>query len=247
MSGHSKWATIRRKKEKLDAARGRVFSSLIKEITIAARMGGGDPVGNPRLRTAIDSAKLANMPASNIDRAIKKGTGDLPGVSYEEIVYEAYGPGGTALLIETFTDNRNRTTGELRHMMSKHGGNMAEAGSVGWMFSRKTLVTVPEEGVVEDDLLMVALEVGADDVKHEDGTFQVTAAPEKLDEIRQAIENAGFKIEQAEVARIPQTEVLVEGNQANQLLRLMEVVEDHDDVQKVWSNFDVPETMLEEE
>jgi len=246
MSGHSKWATIRRKKEKLDAARGRMFSSLIKEITIAARMGGGDPGGNPRLRAAIDSAKVSNMPATNIDRAIKKGTGDLPGVSYEEIAYEAYGPGGTALLIETYTDNRNRTTGELRHVLSKHGGNMAEAGSVGWMFSRRALVSVPEEGVSEDDLLMAALDAGADDVKHEDGLFQIHAAPDRLEDIRQAIEKAGFRIEQAEVARIPQTEVLVEGNHANQILRLMEALEEHDDVQKVWSNFDVPETMLDE-
>jgi len=247
MSGHSKWATIRRKKEKLDAARGKVFSSLIKEITIAARTGGGDPNGNPRLRTAIDSAKAANMPASNIDRAIKKGTGELPGVSYEEVVYEAYGPGGTALLIETYTDNRNRTTGELRHMISKHGGNMAEAGSVGWMFSRQALITILDEGVDEDELMMAALEAGADDVKHEDGEFEINAAPEKLDEIRQTIENAGFKIEQAEVAKVSQTEVMVEGTQARQLLRIMEALEDHDDVQKVWSNFDIPESILEEE
>ncbi|HHE46361.1 MAG TPA: YebC/PmpR family DNA-binding transcriptional regulator [Bacteroidetes bacterium] len=246
MSGHSKWATIRRKKEKLDAARGRVFSGLIKEITIAARMGGGDPNGNPRLRTAIETAKAANMPASNIDRAIKKGTGDLPGVTYEEITYEAYGPGGTALLIEVFTDNRNRTLSEIRHLLGKNGANLAETGSVGWMFNRQALVTVPADEVDENEMLTVGLDAGADDISLEDDFFQISAAPEKLDDIRRAVEEAGFKVDSCEVVKVPQTEVMVEGTHARQLLRLMEMLEEHDDVQKVWSNFDIPEEMLED-
>jgi len=244
MSGHSKWATIRRKKERTDSARSKVFSKLIKEITIAARMGKGDIEGNPRLRTAIETAKSANMPASNIERAIKKGTGELPGVSYEEITYEAYGPGGTALLIEIMTDNRNRTLSEIRHLLTKNGGNLGETGSVGWMFSRLGLVTIPTEGVDEDKLFMVALEAGADDIKHMDDTFEIVSPPEKLEDIRSALVDGSYKVETAEVAQVPQTDVLVEGNQARQVLRLMESLEDHDDVQKVWSNFDVPEEML---
>ncbi len=247
MSGHSKWATIRRKKEKLDSARGKMFSSLIKEITIAARTDGGDQIGNPRLRTAIENAKAANMPASNIERAIKKGTGDLPGVTYEEITYEAYGPGGTALLIEVFTDNRNRTINEIRHILGKNGGNMGEAGSVGWMFNRQALITIPAEGVDEDELLMAGLDAGADDIKLEEDYFQICAPPEKLEDIRSAIIEAGFRVESGEVAKVPQTEVPVDGTQAKQSLRLMEALEDHDDVQKVWSNFDIPEEMLEDE
>jgi len=244
MSGHSKWATIRRKKERTDSARSKVFSKLIKEITIAARMGKGDIEGNPRLRTAIETAKSANMPASNIERAIKKGTGELTGVSYEEITYEAYGPGGTALLIEIMTDNRNRTLSEIRHLLTKNGGNLGETGSVGWMFSRLGLVTIPTEGVDEDKLFMVALEAGADDIKHMDDTFEIVSPPEKLEDIRSALVDGSYKVETAEVAQVPQTDVLVEGNQARQVLRLMESLEDHDDVQKVWSNFDVPEEML---
>lgn len=247
MSGHSKWATIRRKKERTDSARSKVFSKLIKEITIAARMGSGDFEGNPRLRTAVETAKSANMPASNIERAIKKGTGELPGVSYEEITYEAYGPGGTALLIEIMTDNRNRTLSEIRHLLTKNGGNLSEAGSVGWMFSRQGLVTVPTEGINEDELFMVALEAGADDIKHEDDTFEIVSPPEMLENIRSALVAGGYNVESAEVAQIPQTDVPLDGNQARQVLRLMDSLEDHEDVQKVWSNFDIPEEMLEDQ
>jgi len=246
MSGHSKWATIKRKKEKLDSARGKMFSTLIKEITIAARMGGGDFSGNPRLRTAVDNAKSANMPSTNIDRAIKKGTGELPGVSYEEVIYEAYGPGGTALLIEILTDNKNRTIGEIRHMLTKNGGNLGETGSVGWMFDRKGLINITTEGVDEDELMMAALDAGADDIENEDDYFQVSSSPELLEEIKTELEKTGYKIETSEAAMIPQTYVPVEGTQARQILRLMDALEDHEDVQKVWSNFDIPEDILED-
>lgn len=246
MSGHSKWATIRRKKERTDSARSKVFSKLIKEITIAARMGSGDIEGNPRLRTAIETAKSANMPAANIERAIKKGTGELPGVTYEEVTFEAYGPGGTALLIEIMTDNRNRTLGEIRHMLSKNGGNLGETGSVGWLFSRQGLIIVPAEGIDEDELFMIALDAGADDIKQIGDTFEIVSPPEKLEDIRSALVDGGYNVESGEVAQLPQTEVLVEGNQGRQVLRLMESLEDHDDVQKVWSNFDIPEEMLED-
>lgn len=246
MSGHSKWATIRRKKERTDAARGRVFSKLIKEITIAARMGGGDISGNPRLRTAVDAAKAANMPAANIDKAIKKGTGELPGVSYEEVTYEAYGPGGTALLIEVVTDNRNRTISDIRHLLTKNGGNLGETGSVGWMFSRKGLITIPAAGVEEDELLMEGLEAGADDIRQEDEIFQVTSMPEDIEKVRNALIEAGFPVESAEVAQIPQTYVPVESVKAKQVLRLMDSLDDHDDVQKVWSNVDFPDDMFDD-
>ncbi len=245
MSGHSKWATIRRKKEKLDSARGKIFSKLIKEITIAARQGGGDEAANPRLRVAVATAKAANMPAVNIERAIKKGTGELPGTTYEEAIYEAYGPKGTALLIEVTTDNRNRCVSEIRHIINKHGGNMAEAGAVSWMFSRMGLILVGSEGVDEDSLLMEALEAGAEDVKLEDEMFSILTAPEALEKVREGLEGAGFEIESAELALVPQTYIPLEGNQARQVLRLMEALEDHDDVQKVWSNFDIDSELIE--
>ncbi len=246
MSGHSKWATIKRKKEKTDAARGKVFSKLIKEITIAARMGGGDETGNPRLRTAILAAKAANMPANNIDRAIKKGTGELPGVNYEETNYEAYGPGGTAFLIEVLTDNKNRTISEIRHLISKNNGNMAEAGSVSWMFSRQGQIMIPSENVDEDELMMVALEAGADDVKSEDGYFIIITPPDALNDVQSGVEEGGFTVESSEVAMVPQTYINVEGSQAKQVLRLMDALDDHDDVQKIWTNADVDEEIMEE-
>lgn len=247
MSGHSKWATIRRKKEKLDSARGKMFSKLIKEITIAARVGGSDEIGNPSLRVAIAAAKAANMPANNIERAIKKGTGELPGVNYEEAIYEVYGAGGTALLIEVLTDNKNRCVSDIRHIVTKHGGNMAEAGAVNWMFKRGGLILIPSEGADEDTLIMEALEAGADDVNLDGEMFSVTTAPETVNEVRSALEQAGFTIESAEVALIPQTYVPVEGGQARQVLRLMEALDDHDDVQKIWSNFDVADELIESE
>lgn len=247
MSGHSKWATIRRKKEKLDSARGKAFSKLIKEITIAARMGGGDESANPRLRVAISTAKAANMPANNIERAVKKGTGELPGVSYEEVTYEAYGPGGIALLIEILTDNKNRCVSEIRHMVSKHGGNMAEAGAVNWMFDRVGLILVQASDVDEDTLIMEALEAGAEDVKHDGDYYSVTTRPENIEDVKGKLEEAGINNESAEVAMIPQTYVPVEGKHVKQVLRLMENLDDHDDVQKVWSNFDIDDELIEDE
>lgn len=246
MSGHSKWATIRRKKEKIDSARGRTFSKMIKEISIAARMGGGDEEGNPRLRTAVLAAKAANMPAANIERAIKKGTGALPGVTYENITYEGYGPGGTALLIDVMTDNRNRTVGEIRHMLTKNGGNMGESGSVAWMFTRRGQILIPSAGMDEDELTMLALDAGADDIIAEDDMFQVMTTPDAVDKVRLALENAGVKVEESSVTMIPQTLVMVEGNQAKQLMRLMDALDEHDDVQEFWSNSDINEDSIEE-
>ena len=247
MSGHSKWATIKRKKEKTDSTRGKVFSKLIKEITIAARMGGSDEGSNPRLRAAIITAKGANMPANNIERAIKKGTGDLPGVSYEEVAYEAYGPGGTALLIEVLTDNKNRTVSEIRHMLGKHGGNMGENGSVAWMFHRQGTISVPTSAVDEETLMMIILDAGAEDLKTDDDMFQITTPPEMMDEVRAAIEKEKIAIESAVIEKVPQTYVAVEGNQAKQLVRLMEALDDHDDVQQVWSNFDIDDDLFDDD
>lgn len=246
MSGHSKWATIRRKKEKIDSARGATFSKMIKEITIAARMGGGDENGNPRLRTAILAAKGANMPAANIERAIKKGLGTLPGVTYENITYEAYGAGGTALLIDVMTDNRNRTVGEIRHAISKNGGNLAESGSVAWMFTRRGQITVAGAGVDEDELMMAALDAGADDITKDDDVFIVSTTPDVVDKVRIALEKAKYKIEESAVSMIPQTYVPVEGTQARQLVRLMEYLDEHDDVQEFWTNSDINEESIEE-
>jgi len=247
MSGHSKWATIRRKKEKTDAARGKVFSKLIKEITIAARMGGGDIGGNPRLRAAVDIAKAANMPSSNIEKGIMKGTGELPGVNYEEVTYEAYGPGGTALLIEVVTDNRNRTVSEIRHMIGKNGGNLGETGSVNWMFTRMGQINIPADGVDEDELMMTGLEAGAEDIKPEDEMFLITSSPEDIDIVRSALAEAGYTIESSEVEMIPQTYVPLEGNKAKQLLRLMDTLDEHDDVQQVWSNVDFPDDIFDDQ
>jgi len=247
MSGHSKWATIKRKKEKTDAARGKTFSKLIKEITIAARMGGGDEGSNPRLRTAVLTAKGSNMPASNIERAIKKGTGELPGVNYEEVTYEAYGPGGTAFLLEVLTDSRNRAISEIRHLVGKNNGNMAENGAVSWMFSRVGQIAIPVAGNDEDEVMMAALEAGADDVKHEDDYFIVTTPPDMFEDVRTGITGEGIEVETAEVAMVPQTEVRVEGSQGKQVIRLIDLLEDHDDIQQVWTNADIDESLYEEE
>jgi len=244
MSGHSKWATIKRDKEKTDSARGRTFSKLIKEITIAARMGGGDVTGNPRLRTAVAAAKQANMPAMNVERAIKKGTGELEGVNYEEIVYEAYGPGGTALLIEVTTDNRNRAVSEIRHMLQKHGGNMGESGSVAWMFNRRGVISIPSSAVDEDTLMMAALDAGAEDVKLEGDAFQVLTTPDMLETVRGVLAGSGLSIESAEIAQLPQTYVPVDSGVARQVIKLMEVLDEQDDVQQVWSNFDIPDELM---
>lgn len=240
MSGHSKWATIKHKKAALDAQRGKLFTKLIREISTAARMGGGDPESNPRLRTAIQAAKAANMPSENIERAIRKGTGDLPGVTYEETTYEAVGPGGAALLIDTLSDNKNRTVAEIRHTLSRHGGRMAE-GSVAWMFDTKGLITVDASTVSEDQLLELALEVGADDVQMDDDTFLVTTPPGSLEDVKDALVAKGITCTSAQIAKLPKTYVSVSGKDAVALLKLIGHLEDLDDVQKVWANCDIPE------
>ncbi len=244
MSGHSKWAGIKHKKAKVDAQRGRLFTRLIREITVAARIGGGDPAGNPRLRDAIDKAKAGNMPQDNITRAIKKGTGELEGVTYEDCVYEGYGPGGVAILLEAVTDNRNRTTAEVRKIFSRLGGNLGEVGCVGWMFDKKGLIQVSAKGVDEEQLLAVALESGAEDVRTEEQTFEVVTAPKDFEAVKTALEQASFPVDQSEVTMLPQSTVRIEGKTAEQVLRLMDGLEEHDDVQHVYSNFDIPEEIM---
>jgi len=246
MSGHSKWSTIKRKKGKLDAERGRIFTRLIKEITVAARDGGGDIETNPRLRTAIEGAKKANMPADNIKKAIQKGTGELPGVSYEEATYEGYGPGGVAVFLETLSDNKNRTVAEIRHLFSKHNGNLGENGSVSWMFQRRGLIQLAGEGLDEDSVMMTALEAGAADVVSEDGSFAIYTEFGDLYSVKEAIEKAGLEIGEAVVTMVPQNTVKLEGKPAEQMLKLMEALEDHDDVQNVWANFDIADDVMEQ-
>jgi len=244
VSGHSKWATIRRKKEKVDAARGRVFTRLIRELQIAAREGGGDETSNARLRTAIAGAKAANMPAANIEKAIKRGTGELPGITYEQVSYECYGPGGVALLIEVTTDNRNRTVSEIRHLLAKRNGSMGQTGSVNWMFDRKGMIVIPREGVVEDELMMAALDSGADDMVSEDTEYIIYTNPEVLESVRETLAGK-YQVQSAESAMIPQSLVKVEGANATMLLSLLEELEEHDDVQHVYSNFDVDVALLD--
>jgi len=245
MSGHSKWSTIKHKKAAVDSKRGRVFTKIIKEITVAARMGGGDPDSNPRLRSAIVAAKSVNMPGDNIDRAIKKGTGELPGVSYEEITYEGYGVGGVAVLVEVMTDNRNRTVAEIRTIFTKAGGSLGENGCVSWMFDKRGLIVVLAEGVVEDTLMEIALDAGAEDMTQEGDTFEIKTAPNDLDKIREAIEASGVKIESAEVTMIPQTTTMLDEESARKMLKLMDNMDDQDDVQKVYANFDITDEALE--
>lgn len=244
MSGHNKWSTIKHKKGAADAKRGKIFTKLIKEITVAAKLGGGDPGGNPRLRTAVDKAKAENMPKDNIDRAIKKGTGGMDGVVYEEIVYEGYGPNGVAVLVEVMTDNRNRTVSEVRSIFTKCNGNMGEAGCVAWMFDKKGLLVFPKTCDF-DTLFEAAIEAGADDVTDEDEQFEVTTDPANFIEVREALEKAGFKPESAEVTMIPQTQIKLEGKQAESMLKMMERLEDNDDVQNVYANFDISEEEME--
>jgi len=246
VSGHSKWSTIKRKKGAIDAKRGKIFTKLIKEITVAARMGGGDPDANPRLRTAILAAKTENMPKDNIERAIKKGTGDLDGANYEEILYEGYGPGGVAILVETMTDNKNRTVADIRHYFSKSGGNLGESGCVGWMFDKKGIIIVDKETISEEDLLEIALEAGAEDVVEEDSTFQVVSAPEDFNQVVENLDKDELKYVEASISMVPQNTVDVsEEKTARSLLKLMENLEDHDDVQKVHANFDIPDELME--
>lgn len=241
MSGHSKWATIKRKKAVLDAKKGKIFTKLIKEITIAAREGGGDPAGNPRLRLAVDNAKAQNMPQDNIDRAIKKATGELEGVTYHELTYEGYGPAGVALLVEVATDNKNRTVAEVRHFFSKNGGSMGETGSVAWMFDRKGVITLPAEGKKEDDVMEVVLEAGADDLSTEEDFFEVQTVIESFEPVRKSLVDKGFKIENASLQWIAKNMIEVKGEDAEKVMKLIEALEDLDDVQNVYSNADIVE------
>ncbi|KAA3618108.1 MAG: YebC/PmpR family DNA-binding transcriptional regulator [Calditrichaeota bacterium] len=244
MSGHSKWSTIKRKKAANDSARGKIFTKLIKEITVAARAGGGDEESNPRLRTAVQAARGANMPTANVDRAIKKGTGELPGVNYDEIVYEGYTPGGAALIIQCLTDNKNRTVAEVRHLLSKHNGNLGETGSVGWNFKRCGEIVIAADGMTEDDLMELSLEVGADDFSLDEGMGTLLCPPADLHAVQKALEERQAKIESADQVMVPKNTVAVEGKAAEQTLKLMALLDDHDDVQNVYSNFDIdPEIM----
>ena len=245
MSGHSKWSTIKRKKGAADAKRGKTFTKIIKEIMVAARMGGGDINANPRLRTAVLAAKAENMPRDNIDRAIKKGTGELEGVNYEEIIYEGYGPGGVAMLVEVMTDNKNRTVAEVRHVFSKQNGNLGEGGCVSWVFEKKGLISLDKSGVDEDRLIEVALDAGALDVKDSGKEFDVTTPPPSFETVKKKLEESGFKPTYGEVTMVPQTTVRLTGKEAEQMLRLMEGLEDLDDIQKVYANFDITDEEME--
>jgi len=246
MSGHSKWSTIKRKKEKADAERGKIFTKLIREIITAAREGGGDENTNPRLRTAVLTAKSANMPHTNIERAIKKGTGELPGVVYEEKSYEGYGPGGVAILIDTLTDNTNRTTAEVRHLLTKYNGNLGESGCVAWMFEKKGLIAVIKEYCDEETLMELVLDAGADDMVAEEDVYEIVTLPERFASVKEALDSKSIPTLSAEVTMIPKNTVKVEGKHAEQTLKLMEVLEDVDDIQQVYSNFDIDESTLEE-
>jgi len=245
MSGHSKWSTIRHKKGAADAKRGKIFSKLIKEITVAARMGGGgDPASNPRLRAAIQAAKSENMPKDNIERAVKKGTGELEGVNYEESIYEGYGPGGAAVLIESLTDNKNRAVADIRHIFSKSGGNLGENGCVSWMFSQKGYIAVEKEEVDEDSLMETAIEAGAEDVREEDGNYEIITAPQDFEPVKAAIDEASISCLVAETTMLPQSIIKIEGKEAEQMVKLMEALEDCEDVQKVYTNADIPDEMI---
>ncbi len=247
MSGHSKWSTIKRKKGANDAKRGKIFTKLIKEITVAARMGGGDPEGNPRLRSAITAAKSENMPKDNIERAIKKGTGDLEGVNYEEITYEGYGPGGVAVLVECLTDNKNRTVADVRHFFAKSGGNLGESGCVSWMFDKKGVIQVDKGVVSEDELMDLAIEAGAEDVVEEESEFQIVAAPEDFNDVVAALEEREVSYLEASIVMLPKNTVSVDSEKtAKSLLKLLENLEDNDDVQKVHANFDIADEVMEE-
>jgi YebC/PmpR family DNA-binding regulatory protein len=244
MSGHSKWNTIKRKKGALDAKRGKVFTKLIKEIQIAARQGGGDPSGNPRLRTVIAKAKQSNMPSDNVERAIKKGTGELEGVNYEEGSFEGYGPGGTAVFVEVMTDNRNRTVGEVRHLFSKYGGNMGESGCVAWMFKKRGVIYIDLAAADEEKAMEAAMEAGAEDFDHDEGSLEILCEPGSLNEVKEAIEAAGIPVESAEVSMIPENTVSLEGKQAETCMKLIEMLEDNDDVQNVYTNADIPDEIM---
>ncbi|MEW6675208.1 MAG: YebC/PmpR family DNA-binding transcriptional regulator [Nitrospirota bacterium] len=246
MSGHSKWAQIKHKKAHVDAKKGKVFSKIVKEISVAARLGGGDLAGNPRLRTAIEKAKEVNMPHDNIKRAIMKGTGELPGVSYEESVYEGYGPGGVAILLEVLTDNRNRTGSEIRHIMTRNGGSLGEAGCVAWMFEKKGYILVEKTKIDEDTLMTVALETGAEDMRNdpEEDNYEIITAPEDMNKVKTSIEAAGIPVSFAEITMLPKSYVSLDERTAEQMMRLIDALEDHDDVQNVYANFDIPDEVI---
>jgi YebC/PmpR family DNA-binding regulatory protein len=246
MSGHSKWSTIKHKKAAKDAKRGKIFTKLIKEITVAARLGGGDINGNPRLRTAVLTARQNSMPTDNIERAIKKGTGELEGVTYEEVTYEGYGPGGVAILVQTLTDNRTRTVAEIRSMLTKHGGNMGAAGSVAYIFTKRGLIAVERKAIDEDQVMEAALEAGAEDVREAGDLLEVLTTPETFDDVREALGKAGIAIASAEITMMPSSTVNVSGQNAQTLLKLLELLEDHDDVQSVSSNMDIAAEELEQ-
>lgn len=245
MSGHSKWSSIKHKKGAADAKRGRIFTRLIKEITVAARLGGGDPDGNPRLRTAIQAAKAENMPKDNIERAIKKGTGELEGVSYDEVNYEGYGPGGVAMLIECLTDNKNRAVADIKHIFDRHGGSLGEPGCVAWMFEKRGMIIFEKDKVDEEKLLETALEAGADDVIEEETEFEVIMAPSDFETVKKAFDSEGMTYSVAEISMVPQNTVKLEGKKAEQMLNLMEAFEDNDDVNHVYANFDIPDEVME--
>jgi YebC/PmpR family DNA-binding regulatory protein len=244
MSGHSKWSSIKHRKAAVDAKRGKLFTKLIKEITVAARLGGGDPGANPRLRSAITDARSASMPSDNIDRAIKKGTGELEGVDYVDVTYEGYGPGGMAVMLEAVTDNRNRTVAEIRSLFSKNGGNLGENGCVAWMFDRVGQIRAKAAGVTEEQLLMIAADAGASDIREEEGAFVVVTGVASLEPVRSAVEGAGVTIESAEIVLNPKSTVHLTGGDAAKALRLLEALEDHDDVQRVSANFDIDDEEL---
>ena len=245
MSGHSKWHTIKHKKGAADAKRGKIFTRIIKELSVAARNGGGDPGMNPRLRTIIAEAKASNMPRENIERAIRRGTGEEPGVSYEEITYEGYGPGGVAILIEVVTDNKNRSVGEIRHLLGKYNGNLAAENSVAWMFTRKGQVIVEKEKADEDKLLNAALDAGADDMADDGSVWEIVSAPESFEAVRDAVKALGLEPVSAEVAMVPQNYIKLQGSEARSMLKLHEMLDDHDDVQHIWANFDIDEQEIE--
>ncbi len=246
MSGHSKWSSIKHKKAATDSKRGRIFTRLIKEMTAAARMGGGDAEANPRLRLAVATAKASNMPADNIKRAIMRGTGELPGISYEDVNYEGYGPGGVAIFVHVLTDNRNRTVAEIRHLLSKNGGNLGETGSVGWMFHRKGYFVVEKSAAEEDKLMEIALSAGVDDMRDDGDNFEIFSPPESFDAVKSALEEAKISLAASEISMAPQNYVKLEGKSAQTMLKLMEALEEHEDVQNVWANFDIDEAEMQE-
>ncbi len=245
MSGHSKWASIKHKKGAADAKRGKLFTRIIKELTVAARDGGGDPDSNPRLRTVIADAKAANMPADNTKRAIRRGTGEEPGVNYEEVTYEGYGPGGVALLLEVLTDNKNRAVGEIRHLLTKHGGNLGSSNSVAWMFDKRGYLLVEKSAVDEEALMTATIEAGADDLRDEDGNWEILSTPEAFDAVAEAVRGLGVEPASAQVAMLPQNFVMLEGKSAQQMLKLIGALDELDDIRHVWSNFDIDDKEIE--